>query len=178
MAWTESRKEGFVSVLEVPGFFDRRTITVAGQTTTLNELENEHIRPLNDPRMHAALVCAATSCPPLRREPYVADRLDEQLDDQCRRWVNDSSKFRLVDGELGMSEILNWYGEDFRTAPFGNEVGFVLAYADSSSRMTGYILNTDRPQVTWIPYDWTLNQAPLPPPGGESDEGGEAGDAG
>ncbi|MDY7110423.1 MAG: DUF547 domain-containing protein, partial [Planctomycetota bacterium] len=178
MALAESRRESFVNVLEVPGFFDRRTITVAGETMTLNELENDSIRRLNDPRIHAALVCAAMSCPPLRREPYVADRLDEQLNDQCRRWVNDPSKFRMVEGKLGMNEILNWYGEDFRTAPYGNEVGFVLAFAKPSSPMTGYVLNADEPEVVWIPYDWTLNQAPAPETTGKENEHGEAGEGG
>jgi hypothetical protein len=179
MALAESGKEGFINVLEVPGFFDRREITVAGEAMTLNGLENEKIRPLKDPRTHGALVCAAMSCPPLREEPYTADRLDAQLDDQCQRWVNESSKFRLIDGRLGMSEILKWHGEDFRTPPFGNEIGFVLAYANPFSRMTGYILNTQRPQVAWIPFDWSLNQAPPPPPGEDDgkDEDGEEGHA-
>ncbi|MCH8211406.1 MAG: DUF547 domain-containing protein, partial [Planctomycetes bacterium] len=88
----ETAKEDFTSVMDIPGFFDTRSITVAGKQMTLNGLENEQIRPMGDPRIHAALVCAAMSCPPLRGEPYTADRLDEQLNDQSRRWINDPNR--------------------------------------------------------------------------------------
>jgi len=167
MALAESRKEGFISVLETEGFFDRRTITVAGERITLDALKNNRIRPLGDPRIHAALVCGTVSCPPLRGEPYSADRLDEQLDDQCRRWVNDPTRFRMDEGKLGLSEILNRCDEDFKVAPYGNEIGFVLAWADPSSEMTRYIVNADRPQVRWLTRDWTLNQAPISTPAGD-----------
>ena len=65
----ERSKPGFISVDKVDGLFDRRPITVASEGLTLNKLENERIRPMKDPRIHAALVCAAISCPVLRNEP-------------------------------------------------------------------------------------------------------------
>ena len=167
MVLAESRRPDFASLPDVDGFFDRRTITVAGETITLDALKNERIRPLGDPRIHAALVCGTMSCPPLRDEPYTADRLDEQLDDQCRRWVNDPTRFRMDEGKLGLSETLSRFGEDFRVAPYGNEIGFVLAWADPSSEMTRYIVNADRPQVRWLTRDWTLNQAPASPGDGD-----------
>jgi hypothetical protein len=160
MALTYSGKEGFVNVLKVDGFFDKQSITVAGEKMTLNGLENDRIRPLGDPRIHAALVCAAMSCPPLRDEPYDAAKIEAQLDDQCRRWVNDSAKFRMVDGKLGLSEILNWYGEDFDIPRYGNRIGFVLAYAEPGSDITKYIVGADKPETVWLTYDWTLNRAP------------------
>jgi len=167
MALAESRRPGFTNLLDADGFFDRRTITVAGETLTLDALKNNRIRPMGDPRIHAALVCGTMSCPPLRDEPYIADRLDEQLDDQCRRWVNDPAMFRMDEDKLGLSEILNRCDEDFKVAPYGNEIGFVLAWADPSSEMTRYIVNADRPQVRWLAWDRTLNQAPVPPGGGD-----------
>jgi hypothetical protein len=160
MALAESRKPGFESVVKVPGFFDARKITVCGESLTLNALENQRIRPLGDPRIHAALVCAAVSCPPLRAEPYMADRLDEQFSDQCKRWVNDPTKFRIEDGRLGLSEILNWYGSDFDAPPYGSPVGFVLAYAKPAGEIARYVVNNDPARTTWLTYDWALNRAP------------------
>jgi hypothetical protein len=155
----ERARPEFDSVIEVPGFFDRDTIAVAGETLTLNDLENKRIRPLGDARIHAVLVCAAMSCPPLRSRPFDVNRLDEQLDGQCRRWVNDPTKFRIVDGRLGLSEILKWYGEDFEEPPFGGPVGFVLAYADPQSELVRFIARSGAPATTWIEYDWALNDA-------------------
>jgi hypothetical protein len=157
------KQPGFVSVEKVKGFFDESPIVVANEALTLNDLENKRIRPLGDARIHAALVCAARSCPPLRAEPYRAADLDTQLDDQCKRWVNDTTKFRLEGGKLGLSEILKWYGEDFETPRYGTRVGFVLAYADPGREVARFIageLTADRKvATTWIPYDWTLNDA-------------------
>jgi hypothetical protein len=151
----------FTSVDDVDGFFARDPIVVAGQRTTLDELENDRIRSLNDPRIHAALVCAAMSCPPLRREPYVADRLDAQLDEQCQRWVRDDTKFRMVGGRAGFSKILDWYGEDFDHPRFGgSRRGFVTSYGDTSSELVLYLLTSDDPQIEFLEYDWTLNEAP------------------
>jgi len=158
-AYRESVKPGFESVVKVPGFFDSHPIRVGREGLTLNDLENKLIRPMGDARIHAALVCGAMSCPPLRGEPYEAAHLDAQLDDQCKRWVNDPTKFRMVDGKLGLSEILNWYGDDFRKPPFGSPLGFVLAYADPASDIARFIANLDEPPTQWIAYDWTLNKA-------------------
>lgn len=158
-ALRERGKAGFESVLKVPGFFDQRPIRVGGETMTINDLENERIRPLGDTRIHAVLVCAALSCPPLRNEPFSAASLDAQLDDQCRRWVNDGTRFRVVDGKLGLSEILKWYAADFEKPPYASAIGFVLAYADDSSAIARHITGSGSPQVAWIPYDWSLNEA-------------------
>jgi len=153
------RKPGFDTVVNVPGFFDDMRITVAGDAMTLNDLENERIRPLGDARIHAALVCAAMSCPPLRAEPYAASRLNAQFDDQCRRWVNDDGKFRVVDGQLGMSRILDWYGVDFETPKYGGPAGFVRAYAEPNGSIGRFLVTADPVRTTWLEYDWTLNQA-------------------
>ncbi|NNM26967.1 MAG: DUF547 domain-containing protein [Phycisphaerales bacterium] len=159
MAFEASRRPGFVNVEKVPGFFDATPIVVAGERLTLNRLENDRIRPLGDARIHAALVCAAMSCPPLRAEPYTAARLDAQLDDQSRRWVNDPAKFRVIGGRVGLSAILDWYGVDFTAAPYGSPLGYVKHYADASSALGRLLATTRTPPTATLPYDWTLNRA-------------------
>ena len=67
-----------------------------GQSLTLNNLEHDIIRKdYPDPRIHFALVCAALGCPPLRDEPYLADRLNEQLDAQARECLDRPVKTRV-----------------------------------------------------------------------------------
>ena len=155
----DTAKEDFTSVMDIPGFFDTLSITVAGKQMTLNALENEHIRPIGDPRIHAALVCAAMSCPPLRGEPYTAKRLDEQLNDQCRRWINDRTKIRVDEKGLGVSMIMQWYGDDFSVEPYGGVVGFVRAFAEPLGPIRLRLLREDKPQVHFLKYNWRLNRA-------------------
>src|SRR5262245_14756345 len=70
---------------------------VGGRTVTLDEIEHETVRPFGDPRTHAVVVCASTSCPALPREPLAADRLDAQLDAAMRRWMADPGKGLQID---------------------------------------------------------------------------------
>ena len=131
----------------------------AGRTMTLNDLENDHIRPVGDPRIHAALVCAAMSCPPLRDEPYTAKQLDKQLTDRCRRWINDRTKFIVDEPGLGVSAIMPWYAEDFTVAPYGGVVGFIRTFAEPTSPIGRLFSRKDEPPVHFLEYDWRLNQA-------------------
>ena len=68
----------------VPGFASINASTagtIGGRDVSLDDIEHGIVRPLGDPRAHAAVICASLSCPPLRREPWDAARLSAQLDD-------------------------------------------------------------------------------------------------
>ena len=156
----ERGKSGFISVDKVDGLFDERPIIVASEGLTLNKLENERIRPLKDPRIHATLVCAAMSCPVLRNEPYRPDKLDEQLDEQCSKWVNDITKNRVVDGKLQISPIFDWYGSDFEVEPYGSVMGFLRHFADPDGELGKFLKSNPNPQIEWMTYDWSLNIPP------------------
>ncbi len=86
------------SVKDVKGFFDKIRYKVAGESLTLNEIEAKG-RALGDWRIHFAIVCASSSCPFLRSEAYVADRLDDQLADQVRHFLADPSRGLRLDGQ-------------------------------------------------------------------------------
>ena len=78
---------------------------IGGETVTLDRIEHEILRPMGEPRVHAAIVCASLSCPPLRREPYRADRLDEQLDDNVRTWLSDPRKGATLRGRHPAAQL-------------------------------------------------------------------------
>ena len=84
------------SVKQIKGFFDGIRYQVAGQARTLNEIEAAG-RALGDWRIHFAVVCASSSCPPLRSEAYVPDRLDAQLTEQTRNFLRDAQRGLRVD---------------------------------------------------------------------------------
>ncbi len=87
---------------------------IAGTSYTLDEIENDILRPLGDPRIHMAINCASISCPDLRAEPYMAEKLDSQLDGQARLFVANESKGVAITAEgLRISKIFDWFSDDF-----------------------------------------------------------------
>jgi hypothetical protein len=160
------------SVWQIPGFFSGISHQVAGRQLTLDDIEHRWLRAeLKEPRIHFALVCAAASCPPFRREAYTAERLDQQLDDQAARFLNDTSKneFDVTAGEVRLSSILEWFGEDFaRFAPaagfLGDEAqrGSLAFAAQFLPASTADWLRDGTYSVRHLEYDWTLNDASRP----------------
>lgn len=139
--------------------FDVEVGPVADTVRTLNEIEHEIIRErFEEPRIHFALVCAATSCPPLRREAYTGARLDQQLDDQGHAFLHNRAKNRIPgqEGRIGLSRLLKWYGDDFGASPAALQRA-LAPYFDGSVRQN---LATAAYEVTYEPYDWTLNDQP------------------
>ena len=162
-AFLEQTKPGFTSVNDVTGFFDKHSVSAGGELMTFNVLENEQIRPFGDPRIHAALVCAAMSCPTLRNERFEGSKISQQLDEQCRKWINDPVRNRVEEGKLHLSEIFNWYGDDFQVAPYHGVIGFIQAFAEPGGELAEFLKNTPDPEIVWLPYDWALNRAPASP---------------
>ena len=129
--------------------------SIGGRDHTLDEIEHRILRPMGEPRIHAAIVCASNSCPPLRREPYRADRLEAQLEDNVRRWLADPRKGARIDRAsktLWLSPILDWFEEDFSEGV----IPFVTRHVPQSGadwiRAQGSSL-----QVRHFDYDWSLN---------------------
>lgn len=145
------------SVWQIKGFFDDVRHPVAGASRTLDDIEHKLLREvLKEPRIHAALVCAARSCPPLRKEAYDAARIDEQLDEQWRVFINDKERNHIDRrrGEIKLSEILKWFESDFG----GTDavISFISRYVDAPTQNW---LRTRKYRVLYFDYDWTLNDA-------------------
>jgi len=132
-------------------FFYRDRMVVGGERMSLYALENRIIRPLGDPRVHFALNCMVRGCPRLPRVPFDAARLDAQLDEAARLFLNEERNVALDPASrvVRFNEILRFYTRDF------------LARAES---LIGYanLYRSDTIPVDWkvrfIPYDWTLNR--------------------
>lgn len=142
--------------------------SLGGERHSLDQIEHELLRPMGDPRIHFALVCASKSCPDLRAEAYVPERLDEQLDDAARDFLADETKGLLTRTESGffgkdpnvyVSRIFSWFDDDFERD--GEEVlDFLKAYAPADAR--DYMRRwADDLDIEYLDYDWTLNDAPL-----------------
>lgn len=172
------KKGGFISGLRFPdnsirqidGVWDEITTPVMGKEMTLDNIEHDTLRvEFEEPRLHAALVCAAMGCPPLRNEAYRGESLDEQLDDNSRAFLSDSDRFRVDrdKNRVYLSSILKWYGDDFvgvyntggEITGHGETNNAVLAYAAryAPEADRDYLLNGEY-RVDFLDYDWSLNE--------------------
>lgn len=160
-AWTVkmilSAYPGIKSIKDLGGFFkspwEKPIVRVGTQTFTLDEIEHKKLRPrFKDPRIHFVVNCASISCPPLRSEPYDAKKLEAQLDDATRAFLNNPVNYRLEGSNFYVSRLFKWYSEDFED----DAVGFYLKYAredlKADIQAAGSALT-----VKYLNYDWRLN---------------------
>ena len=123
---------------------------------SLNDVEHEILRKqFEDARLHAAINCASISCPPLRGEAFVAERLDKQLDEQMRAFLADTTRNQLEPGKkrVRLSEIFSWFSSDFERDA-GSVRAYVARYAPGKD--TAWI---EKASVSHLDYDWGLNDA-------------------
>ena len=144
-----------LGVLKAMGPWKEEMVKAGGKTMSLDHVEHEIIRKgFQEPRIHFALVCAARSCPPLRREAYTGERLEAQLDDQARIFIAQSPDKNRVDVEratVHLSPIFSWFKDDF-----GPDLGRFLAryFPDGPARR---LLESGKFKMVETPYDWSLN---------------------
>lgn len=141
------------------GPWGQPVVSLFGRITTLDNLEHKIIRAMfAEPRTHFVLVCAARSAPPLRAEPYTADRLNEQLDDQARRFLSDPARNRIdpESAAMHLSPVFKWFAADFE-AVAGSVEAYVMKFISEADaeKMLGRVI-----AVRYLDYDWSLNDGP------------------
>ena len=173
------------SAEEIKGIFVRLAYIVGGYRYSLDDIEHgilrgnrmhfvvpgvrfgardprrQHVIGKLDPRIHFALVCGASSCPPI--SIYQADKLDVQLDLAARSFVNGGGVLLNKDEiTLSLSRIFQWYSVDFG----GHWMGIGKRYA-VINYVARYLVDEDdrhflhehseNLRVTYQEYDWALN---------------------
>jgi Protein of unknown function, DUF547 len=142
------------SIWDTPRPFKARRFHLAGEAISLDEIESR-LREMKDPRIHAALVCAARSCPPLRREAYTAANIDGQLDSNAREWLASPTLNRFEPNRrlATVSPIFKWYGKDFQAYPGGLR-GFLLKFGPAAATEE---LSDGKFDIGYATYHWGLN---------------------
>ena len=107
-----------------------------------------------DPRVHFALVCGSSSCPPINY--YVADQLEDQLEMAAENFVNGAEVEIFTEQNLlKLSPIFKWYKADF-----GGQKGVIemLARYRNNPEECDFLLEQgSRAKIEWKDYDWALN---------------------
>mmetsp|Transcript_11078 Transcript_11078/g.12484 ORF Transcript_11078/g.12484 Transcript_11078/m.12484 type:complete len:346 (+) Transcript_11078:29-1066(+) len=131
---------------------------IGGVTVTLNDIEHKILRSLwDEPRIHASIVCASASCPNLRPEAFVGERINAQMDNQATSWVSDNTKGISVDRgsrQLTISRIFLWFSEDFQVRDTNGPIAWAKEYYQGKEQQQW---STNTNDVEYFPYNWKLN---------------------
>ena len=126
---------------------------IGGIQRTLHEIEHKILRKMDDPRIHSAIVCASLSCPNLRTEAFVKDRLDKQLSDQMKTFLSNPLKGLRIEGNtLYLSSIFKWFKEDFESK--GGVRKFLSHFVDNQTKEKIF---SRKLETRYLDYDWNLN---------------------
>lgn len=144
--------------------WDQVAGTVQGKEVSLSHVEHEQLRKKwNEPSLHSCIVCASASCPNLRKEAFVGNKVAAQMEDQMKQWMkNDSKGLALTtsSGILGESQTLTlsriflWFRDDF-----GGSKGiqqWLPQYIEDAA-VKDAIANDVK--VRFSEYDWNINRA-------------------
>jgi hypothetical protein len=136
------------------------------ENLTLDQIENKILRPqFGEPRIHVAVNCASVGCPPLRGEAFSGANLEKQLAEQMKEFMAQPSRnaFEKNANKVELSNIFDWYGDDFKTEATDAEPATDLRdYLIANGPTLAGVSAKDR---AWIrdahlsfgEYDWNLN---------------------
>jgi hypothetical protein len=139
--------------------FKKERVPVGGAKLSLNDVENDKIREgFKDPRIHFAINCAAKSCPAIRMEAFTGEKLDAQLDEQARAFLNGPHGARFKrDGDtlvITTTKIIDWFSDDFEKWG-GGKTAFIRRYVPADKQRM--IDQAKEIELEFDDYDWKLN---------------------
>lgn len=127
-----------------------RMVQIGPQQYSLQQVEDNILRKMDDPRIHFAINCGAKSCPKLLNEAYESDKLNAQLEKVTKKFIQDSAQNQLSEKKVKISKIFEWYAEDF------NKNGeTVITFLNKYS---GDLTIKDDAKIEYLEYNWALNE--------------------
>jgi len=136
------------SIKDIKDPWGKKFFTLGTKKYSLEEIEHEILRKMNESRIHFAINCASFSCPNLLNEAYTEAKLDEQLTAAAKRFINDSTKNTITSSKIEISKIFDWFEVDFE------QKGSVIDYLNQYSTVK---INS-KAKVNYKDYNWSLNE--------------------
>lgn len=137
------------SIPFVNSTWDIRFINIEGNDYDLNDIEHSILRrDFNEPRIHFAINCASFSCPKLLNEAYVAEKMEDQLNEVAIGFINNPEKNKISSQNVELSKIFKWFKGDFTTEK--TLIAFLNQYTKTK-------INADA-TINHLDYNWSLNE--------------------
>jgi hypothetical protein len=139
-------------IRSIPGAFTAESHEFGGRKFSLDEIEHTAVA-LGGYRVHAILVCASKSCPPLDRRAYAAEDLSAREDERMRAWMSrpDLCRFEPEKNVAKLPMYFDWYRADFEKAGVAN-----ILSAFGPPRYREWLAKGSF-RIEYLDYDWTLN---------------------
>lgn len=131
-------------------------LSVGGKRFSLNQIEHEILRKMDEPRIHFAIVCASLSCPRLLNQAYTSERVEMQLASNTIHFFANprNSRFDKSSNTLYLSSILKWFAEDFG-ADRATQLRRIASWMPNEAAKQA--ASDGNPTVKYLDYDWSLN---------------------
>lgn len=137
------------SIKDIRNPWGQKFIQLGNESISLNDIEHNILRKMNEPRIHFAINCASVSCPKLYNKAFTSEQLDKQLDQVTREFIN-STENNISENELQLSNIFKWYEKDYL-------VNGIRSLAHYISQYTDVQINPNA-KVNFLDYNWDLNE--------------------
>ena len=134
------------SIRDIDKPWSKKVIYYEFISYSLDQIEHDILRKMGDPRIHFAINCASISCPKLLNSAYLPYKIENQLENVTKNFLNDSTKNIINEDEIIISKIFFWFKKDFGTKSQIQE--FIKKYSEKK---------LNNPKVKYLPYDWGLN---------------------
>jgi hypothetical protein len=136
------------SIKDIYSPWNIKVITIANKTLSLNNIENDILRKMGDPRIHFGIVCASISCPKLQNEAFNTQNTNRLLNKASKEFLADSTKNELTTDAAELSKIFKWFAKDFKQE--GSLIDFLNKFAD--------IRIASNATISFKDYNWGLNE--------------------
>tara|TARA_R110002153_G_scaffold240661_6_gene395418 strand:+ start:2127 stop:2849 length:723 start_codon:yes stop_codon:yes gene_type:complete len=121
---------------------------IGGKTYTLDFIEHEILRKnFSDPKIHVGVNCASGSCPKLGNLAFTEENIEAELTRLMKDFINDASRNKISEKKIQISEIFNWFKEDFTKN--GSIIDFLNNYSETEI--------SPKAKISYLKYNWTLN---------------------
>ncbi|WP_370477800.1 DUF547 domain-containing protein [Tamlana flava] len=136
------------SIKDIKNPWEQRLWKLGDSMYSLNKIEHDILRKMNEPRIHFAIVCASYSCPKLLNEAFTTPKLEKQLTEVTKEFLNDSRRNEISENKLKLSKIFQWFTKDFEQN--GSLIDFLNQYSD--------IKISSKAKKSFKEYNWSLNE--------------------
>lgn len=163
------------SIMQISGNWRAKFFEIQGLEYTLEEIEKDFLLDrYKDPRICFALSYASLGGAILRNEPYTAEQLNEQLDDQVRQYLESDRGLQINKREnvIYLSNLFTMHNH--KEVFLKSEYAEIKKFRDRKPEEQAWLnfiwnylpeedkryLETASYGIKFMKYEWLLNEAP------------------
>ena len=136
------------SIKDIKNPWKQRLWKLGDKTYSLEEIEHDILRKMNEPRIHFAIVCASYSCPKLQNKAFIAEDLETQLTRATKEFLADKNRNEISENSIELSKIFSWFSKDF------TENGTLIEFLNQYSM----VQISPKAKKRFKDYNWALNE--------------------